>query len=1215
DHDERVRLNRYVFDRVTERPEAFPPATFNYSAFDSTGYAVRIPFHKRPHQVRILWSVNGNPVQQSDALHPVTLNNSHLEYRWQVPVQEGWVHYAVQVQDRPGGRWRYLRSPSDSRDPRARANGLIKFQQDVRGRRVASIRPETFNLRLENLRPMVDSQGNILVGTLADLKAQLQSIKEQGYGEIYLQVLEPGAAGEAGPDESSFSPLDQIHISARIGGLKGLLELKKIADELDLEISLDMVPHLSRSNREVVPRMPVWIVEPETGRLVRRAASDGGLTEEWRDSFARNWADARNVQDYIAQLSELARLGFNFRVDVAHVFDTTFETDPETVGMARIAGQVVTENTEEVMFLGQRRRVFKTNDLRFTEEPNSVLAWIIYEVKKAGFEQGHQTKFYGENWHGHEARLIQSGIDFPFDPVLMNVWHMVREGYPSDECTQTLRYLTDIQQRFGGGTVTLQNNHDAQVAAVDAFGDSAFAAISTLAFVSGGVSFEHFHYAYPSWDGSIDWEQVAGDTGRVPTFNFGAPRVVHQRFWPGYSWEAKVRRTSDELDRNPYFRGLGGHLRRVTDLTRRYPPPPISLNVGHHRVVGVARRGGPDEFLIMLSHLGSSFAADINFHPNDERQDGHGLGEFDDNAVYEFAEVYNNENVSVDEDHPGDQMILTGREITHLGMGPRYPLPILGTRIYRFRKISDNIPQVRTPQYRALLEDSIQRYRRYGPRERFWHSFVTDEIIHALTLTEPQENMTVEQTRYAEFKKLFHLLVAIVLRNPQLDVGELNKVFGDIVKYSGEIDADVDLVEELHRFLINMAVDDQATHTDTSEVAIQVLRSADIGEIVISSPESLWSSPSGGLALQVSDIASELARMGVPVTVIVPLFGDQKKRIFDRIRPRDTGRTVTVRFNTDGSESQVIKIYEAREDGVRILYLENDAYFNKLKGRPGERSAYNGSDTDRLRFARMLSLGTLLAIREMNIHASVIQTNDWTTAYVKAYLEGREMIDANAQDLKNDSHLATARVLHLDHNLQLAYHGRCFIPDETVLEEMIRNDLGLDPERDLGILVQEDQPEFINPTYTANRTADHVRTVGEGYHDRSLLPQYDQEFGGLGSLLREREAAQTYDGVTNGIALVRRQRGFLHELLADAEVRQNMQAALDAVSADEDPAFVELIRKTLEDPHQVARSFLDMGHDDQRRRLARLVFDFVTPVQKARLQRAFILRKIPINIC
>ncbi|MDD5671683.1 MAG: hypothetical protein PHN49_08595, partial [Candidatus Omnitrophica bacterium] len=747
DHDERVRLNRYVFDRVTERPEAFPPATFNYSAFDSTGYAVRIPFHKRPHQVRILWSVNGNPVQQSDALHPVTLNNSHLEYRWQVPVQEGWVHYAVQVQDRPGGRWRYLRSPSDSRDPRARANGLIKFQQDVRGRRVASIRPETFNLRLENLRPMVDSQGNILVGTLADLKAQLQSIKEQGYGEIYLQVLEPGAAGEAGPDESSFSPLDQIHISARIGGLKGLLELKKIADELDLEISLDMVPHLSRSNREVVPRMPVWIVEPETGRLVRRAASDGGLTEEWRDSFARNWADARNVQDYIAQLSELARLGFNFRVDVAHVFDTTFETDPETVGMARIAGQVVTENTEEVMFLGQRRRVFKTNDLRFTEEPNSVLAWIIYEVKKAGFEQGHQTKFYGENWHGHEARLIQSGIDFPFDPVLMNVWHMVREGYPSDECTQTLRYLTDIQQRFGGGTVTLQNNHDAQVAAVDAFGDSAFAAISTLAFVSGGVSFEHFHYAYPSWDGSIDWEQVAGDTGRVPTFNFGAPRVVHQRFWPGYSWEAKVRRTSDELDRNPYFRGLGGHLRRVTDLTRRYPPPPISLNVGHHRVVGVARRGGPDEFLIMLSHLGSSFAADINFHPNDERQDGHGLGEFDDNAVYEFAEVYNNENVSVDEDHPGDQMILTGREITHLGMGPRYPLPILGTRIYRFRKISDNIPQVRTPQYRALLEDSIQRYRRYGPRERFWHSFVTDEIIHALTLTEPQENMTVEQTR------------------------------------------------------------------------------------------------------------------------------------------------------------------------------------------------------------------------------------------------------------------------------------------------------------------------------------------------------------------------------------------------------------------------------------------------------------------------------------
>ncbi|MDD5218734.1 MAG: hypothetical protein PHS88_11650, partial [Candidatus Omnitrophica bacterium] len=65
DHDERVRLNRYVFDRVTERPDAFPPATFNYSAFDSTGYAVRIPFHKLPHQVSIFWRVNGNPVEHS----------------------------------------------------------------------------------------------------------------------------------------------------------------------------------------------------------------------------------------------------------------------------------------------------------------------------------------------------------------------------------------------------------------------------------------------------------------------------------------------------------------------------------------------------------------------------------------------------------------------------------------------------------------------------------------------------------------------------------------------------------------------------------------------------------------------------------------------------------------------------------------------------------------------------------------------------------------------------------------------------------------------------------------------------------------------------------------------------------------------------------------------------------------------------------------------
>jgi len=91
----------------------------------------------------------------------------------------------------------------------------------------------------------------------------------------------------------------------------------------------------------------------------------------------------------------------------------------------------------------------------------------------------------------------------------------------------------------------------------------------------------------------------------------------------------------------------------------------------------------------------------------------------------------------------------------------------------------------------------------------------------------------------------------------------------------------------------------------------------------------------------------------------------------------------------------------------------------------------------------MLSLGALLTIREMNINAKIIQTNDWTTAYVKAYLEGRERIDLHARDLRHDGHLRHAKVISVMHHLHEHYQGRITAGDVYSRDDMIVHDLGL----------------------------------------------------------------------------------------------------------------------------------------------------------------------------
>ncbi|MFH1791846.1 MAG: hypothetical protein ABH885_07695, partial [Candidatus Omnitrophota bacterium] len=789
DREMRVFLNRFIFDCVTERPFEFPQSAYNYSAAATERrFTFMLPFVGDCPEARVMWSVNGMDISIAEAVLQA-VENGMAYFEWSAPVNAGWVHYAVQTSFGDKGRWGYIDFPESAVDlSELRVSGIIKFQDKSPGKRIISVRPEVFNMKLDGHgRPIVDARGNVAVGTLDDLKRQLMGIKEQGVDEIYLQVLETGAPGEAGPDSSSFSVLDPVRVSSRIGGMQGLLRLKEAADAIGIGISVDMIPHLSRSNRELSPRTAAWIFDPNSWRLTRRAASDGGFSEEWQDCFTRDWADPRNVRDYIAKISELAGLGFNFRVDVGHVFDVTFPSDPAAVGMERIQGHVVTEEKVWMEFEGTWREFSKTLDLRFTEEPNSVLAWIIYEAKKAGMRNGRNTRFYAENWHGHEARLIKSGVDMPFDPLIANAWDVVRENDPTDEFRGTVDWRSSILGRLGGGTVTVINNHDAQVPPVDAFRDRGFSAIAALIFAHGGAWFQHLHYAYPREDGRIDWHRALADFWRIPVNNYGPARVVEGQYWPGYEWAEKCGLVESALGRNKYLLGLDDFERRISGLVRDTDQP-IAFDTGHDRVIGMARRNGPDEFLIMLSHQGSDYAADLNFHPTVLLDENTGLSGYGDDAVYEMVEVFNNEDSGVSPERPGDRIVLSGRAIKHLGLGPHNPLPILGTRIFRFRKIADRLPKPAEEEYDVLLKDSIMRYKRYGPGDRFRNSFVACELIKNIN------------AGLSEFSLLFYKICAIVEENHTVELGDISRIFGDIVYYAPEIR------EKLHEYLVDIAV-------------------------------------------------------------------------------------------------------------------------------------------------------------------------------------------------------------------------------------------------------------------------------------------------------------------------------------------------------------------------------------------------------------------------
>ena len=600
------------------------------------------------------------------------------------------------------------------------------------------------------------------------------------------------------------------------------------------------------------------------------------------------------------------------------------------------------------------------------------------------------------------------------------------------------------------------------------------------------------------------------------------------------------------------------------------------LDVGHDRVSCKVfiHKAYENDAIFSFIHKGSlgnrQFAADINMLMSDTLLKDYGFPKgIEDDALYEFAELWSSAEGLRDEKKT-DRILMTGRALRTLGLAPRYAIQPHTAIAYHLKKVRAILPQAGTILFEKALEDSLERYRKYGKEVRFHNSFIAQTLVDI-----------VEQKDTQAFINFFTSLAMSVHNNPHIYVGDLSRFFADF------IDERPDLRDRLFDFFIEAAFVEQGIEPFVSELAVKMIRVADIGEILITSPEAKEASGTGGIRTAISELAHELARQGVCVTVTVPLFVPDKKRIFEDFTVRDTGHVETVRFANKGSgqlEDAVIKLYEAyvpvevegvmgaSEPGtaVRMVYQENDTYYNALG--KGIDEAYGNGKKQR-RFMRMLSQGTLLAARSLNIYPSIIQTTDWSTATLKAYLEGRERLDDRLKGdvLKKDAHFKNTKVFSVAHQLHKDYQGCMFPNTDEERNDWLYYDLGFsfDMDKDIFLDTQKGSSEAwhtINPAITALITSDAWGTVGADYLKRILSYSHDEEFRYLGKLVWDFYNEGKIDTESNGISQVELQKRFFP---------------------------------------MIEKSFLEMGHEGARRKLFDYLYQEIMPKYKKRLQHLY----------
>lgn len=292
-----------------------------------------------------------------------------------------------------------------------------------------------------------------------------------------------------------------------------------------------------------------------------------------------------------------------------------------------------------------------------------------------------------------------------------------------------------------------------------------------------------------------------------------------------------------------------------------------------------------------------------------------------------------------------------------------------------------------------------------------------------------------------------------------------------------------------------------------------------IGEIVFTTPEGPHAA-AGGLAQVISGLPPELARAGIPTTIISPLYRhangnkhpdaqqvlSQGIKLGDAtVKPSYVG-SVTVHVGPTyhsgtshmrRSPSAIpLKVYEASHKNLRVFLLTNPSVFDRL---------YQPVFADeQLRRAIIFSRATLEAIatKHLGIRPSVIISNDWMTACVPAFCA----LDTRYQAVP---WLRDCKTVHMIHNGGADYHGR--LPYNTNSEDLWPM-LNLAPEHFFGFRDPHNYDLLNFSMAAAQHASGGILTVSEPYA-RQLLSNCGGD--GLEYVLQHKQ--HRVFGISNGI--------------------------------------------------------------------------------------------------
>ncbi len=1080
-----LRVNKILEDLLTERPFFFPHARINRSFFRGESPTIRIHINKpvrvspKKVQARVQWSVNGRrkaalPMQ----LDKQASSGDSLYFEASLPGKNGWIHYSVQVSLDAGKTWQFEKFDENS-------HGLLKRVADERGQRVLSLYADAFNLKLDdNMRPARDETGAYVYGTFDDLAEQLPAIKKEGFTRLYpLGALELGWAGEAGPDPSVFSVWDGRTVRRDLGGIEGLLRLKAKADELGMKILLCVLSHFSRAWHSWPYTLPVYIVGTD-GKLSRRAGWDGEW-DEWLDSFMVNMRDFDNVEYLVEICKELTHMGFGLRIDVGHGFDTVFPIRQDLPPASKLFGEVTVKGFEPV-------------DLRGTNEPSISIMAVCYRVQKA---VPGALIAYSEQWHANEVRMIKSAT-VPYNAIIKNLEN-IRSGQAVDSplgLNNNLDYLQRLLDRYGGQTLSMFSTHDEESPASN-YQNMIWPAAALLVFSSYGPMMYHV-------------SRLPGpEAGSFPRrFDMAYTECwkhwVNNRF--SHPWYDENMARLDILSHYPYLRGFGAYLRGLFAFADDHPAltkgtlTPIAT--GNGRIAAFVRSYQKEKLLCIFNFPNpvidgqQALARTYNFRLR-HADTGQPVDGIESDEFYELRERYNNVEGRM---RWGQKEFWSGHELLELGFGG--VLEPVSSGVFEIFSKEQAI------QERHVLFDSFRRFFRYGRADRIRHCYVARVFLDCCN---------PDKMDFERFVELFGNLIYWSAKEADYGTATIGVLLREISADNASIRKVI--IECLMRIAVN---ENRRFDKEISRSAVDILQSIEIGTIVLVSPESRFSGASGGVGIYTTDIADVLSELGFHVVLITPLYEKNRKQILSHFAPKFEGHQFSVRFPdfdertqtaAPGSKVEIVNIHRSnlirrkygKRSRIEVLYLENAAYLD---------APYSGQTAeDKIRRARVLAQGALEALRAYNYYPSIIQTNEWPTWLIAAFM-------TTWSEFRDDPHFANTKVGSMMHNPHPSY-GITLNEANPARRNYYCTILGLDPTFYYDLCVNRYSPagHQIDLMHTMLKTSHFIGTVSLAMKARMLretwLFHHAWDFA-------EKEGTGMFFARRNGFNMAARQRSW-----------------------------------------------------------------------------------------